>query len=95
MIVSEAGLIAYSQWCIYGLGGENFNPGPETRLDHSKFCVAEFYSSAKEIEKASDTDTRRGQRVPHSLVWVGLYILFQLVTNNRKVLPDPLPPHTS
>ena len=45
----------------------------------------------KGIEKASDIDTRRGQRVPHSLVWVGLYILFQLVTNNRKVLPDPLP----
>ena len=49
------------------------------------------FSSEKGIEKASDIDTRRGQRVPHSLVWVGLYILFQLVTNNRKVLPDPLP----
>ena len=70
MIVSEAGLIAYSQWCIYGLGGENFNPGPETRLDHSKFCVAEFYSSAKEIEKASDTDTRRGMEMPLMLALV-------------------------
>ena len=39
----------------------------------------------------------------HLLVWVGLYILFQLVTNNRlkeclkvlKVLPVPFPQHTS
>ena len=24
-------------------GGDEFNPGPETRLDHSKFCVIKFY----------------------------------------------------
>jgi len=26
------------------------------------FCVIKFYSSIKEIEKASDTDIRRGQK---------------------------------
>ena len=31
-----------------------------------------------------------GWRLTHLLVCVGLYILFQWVTNNRKVLPDPL-----
>ena len=24
-------------------GGEEFNPGPETRLDHSELCVIKFY----------------------------------------------------
>ena len=24
-------------------GGEEFNPGPETRLDRSSFCVIKFY----------------------------------------------------
>ena len=23
-------------------GGEEFDPGPETRLDHSAFCVVKF-----------------------------------------------------
>ena len=60
-----------------------------------------FYYSEKGIEKASDIDIRRGWIVPHSLAGVGLYILFQLVTNNRskeylkviKVLPDSCPQH--
>ena len=42
-------------------GGEEFNPGPVTRLDQS-FCVIKFYQSIKEIEKASDIDIRRGQK---------------------------------
>ena len=24
-------------------GGEEFNPGPEMRLDHSELCVIKFY----------------------------------------------------
>ena len=28
---------------ILGPGGEEFNPGPETRLDHSELCVIKFY----------------------------------------------------
>ena len=47
--------------------------------------VAEVLLQSKGTEKASDIDIRRGQRVPHSLVWVGLYVLIQLVISNRKV----------
>ena len=43
-------------------GGEEFNLGPDTRLDHSEICVIKFYSSIKEIEKASDIGIRRGQK---------------------------------
>ena len=91
-------MIAYIEWC------QSHN------LWRGDFCFrtkntasVTFYYSEKGIKKASDIDIRRGKRLPHSLVWVGLYILFQLVTNNRskeylkvvKVLPDPLPQHTS
>jgi len=41
-------------------GGEEFNPRPETRLDHSELCAIKFYKSIKEIEKASDIDIKRG-----------------------------------
>ena len=43
-------------------GGEEFNPGPETRLDCSDLLCNNFYSSIKEIEKASDIGIRRGQK---------------------------------
>ena len=43
-------------------GGEEFNLGPDTRLDRSEICVIKFYSSIKEIEKASDIGIRRGQK---------------------------------
>ena len=45
----------------------------------------------KGTEKISDIDTRRGQRVPPSPVLPRPCILFQFLTNNRKVLPDSLP----
>ena len=51
-------------------GGEEFNPGPETRLDHSKLlCNKVLLKSIKEVEKASDIDIRRGQKesLPASL----------------------------
>ena len=43
-------------------GGEEFDPGPVTRLDGSAFCVIKFYQSIKEIENTSDIDIRRGQK---------------------------------
>ena len=42
------------------------------------------------IENASDIDIRRKKTVPQSLLISRPYILFQLVTNNKKVLPDSL-----
>ena len=53
----------------------------------------QFCYSEKGTEKASDIVIRRGHRVPHLLVLSRPYIIFQLVTNNRKVLPDQLPQH--
>ena len=43
-------------------GGEEFNPGPETRSDRSDLLCNKFYSSIKEIEKASDIGIRSGQK---------------------------------
>ena len=43
-------------------GGEEFNPGPETRLDRSELLCNRVYKSLKGIEKASDIDIRRGQK---------------------------------
>ena len=40
-------------------GGEEFNPGPEMRLDHSELLCNKV-SLIKEIEKASDIDIRSG-----------------------------------
>jgi len=42
--------------------GEEFNQGPEMRLDCSELCVIKFHESIKEIEKASDIGIRRGQK---------------------------------
>ena len=42
--------------------GEEFNPGPETRLDHSELLCNKLSLSIKEIEKASDIGIRRGQK---------------------------------
>ena len=74
---------------------ENLASGPNKSLITQSFCVAEIYYSEKRTENASDTDTSERGRVPHSLSLSRPYILFQLVTNNRKVLPDPLSQHTS
>ena len=44
-------------------GGEEFNPGPKTRLDRSELlCNKVLLKSIKEIEKASDIGIRRGQK---------------------------------
>ena len=70
---------------------ENLASGPNKSLITQSFCVAEIYYSEKRTENASDTDTSERGRVPHSLSLSRPYILFQLVTNNRKVFPGPLP----
>ena len=41
-------------------GGEEFNPGPEMRLDRSELLCNKVL--LKEIEKASDIGIRRGQK---------------------------------
>ena len=42
--------------------GEEFNPGPETRLDHSGLLCNKVLVSIKKIEKTSDIGIRRGQK---------------------------------
>ena len=42
-------------------GGEEFNPGPGMRLDHSELLCHKVLLKHKR-EKASDTDTRRGRK---------------------------------
>ena len=43
--------------------GEEFNPEPEMRLDHSELlCNKDLLKSIEEIEKASDIGIRRGQK---------------------------------
>ena len=43
-------------------GGEEFNLGPEMRLDHSELLCNKVLLNIKEIEKASDIGIRRGQK---------------------------------
>ena len=42
--------------------GEEFNPGPVTRLDRSELLCNKVLLSIKQIEKASDIDIGRGQK---------------------------------
>ena len=42
--------------------GEEFNPGPETRLDRSGHLCNKALINIKEVEKASDIGIRRGQK---------------------------------
>ena len=43
-------------------GGEEFNPGPETRLDGSELLCNKVLLKYKEIKKASDIGIRSGQK---------------------------------
>ena len=48
---------------FFASGEDEFNLGLETRLDRLELlCLIKFYSSIKEIEKASDIGIRRGQK---------------------------------
>ena len=53
-----------------------FNPGPETRLDHSELLCNKVLLKYKEIEKASDIGIRRGQKeYPVLVLTMKLYTL--------------------
>ena len=90
-------LIAYGEECwIHDLQRREFffRTKDMTSVTQS-FMQQKLYHSEKGTEKASDIDIRRGQRVLHLLLLQRSYMLFQLITSNRKVLPDPLPQHIS
>ena len=50
-------------------GGDEFNPGPETRLDRSELLCNKVFLKYKGIEKASDIGIRRGQKSTPLLVF--------------------------
>ena len=90
-------LIAYSEECwIHDLQRSEycFRTKDMASVTQS-FMWQKLYHSEKEVEKASDIDIRRGQRMPHLLLLSRSYMLFHLITSSRKILPDPLPQHTS
>ena len=81
--------------------GEEFNPRPVTRLDHSELLCHKVLLKYKR-EKASDIDIRRGQK-EHPLASVidgVIYILISYYNESKeclkfvKILPDPLPQFT-
>ena len=72
--------------------GKNFTSGPKTQLQ-SLGASCGIFINGKGRRKLL-TWTSEGYREPHLLVLSSPYILFQLVTEDRKVLPDPLPQHT-
>lgn len=49
---------------------KNSIQGPRRGLIAQSFCAIEFYSSRKEIEKASDRDITRGRKCTPLLVLV-------------------------
>ena len=62
-------------------GGEEFNPGPETRLDRSELlCNKVLLKSIKEIGKASDIGIKRGQ------------IEYPLVSVSNEFIYSPMSP---
>ena len=78
--------------------GEKFNPGPETRLDHSELLYNKVLLKYKR-EKASDIDIRRGQK-ECSLASVSngvIYLLISYYSESKvclevvKTLLDPVP----
>ena len=90
-------LIAYREQCQVPdllTRGVSFR-ARDSASDTQNFVWQKFYYSEKGQEKASDIDIRKEWRVPHLLVFSTSYILFQLVTNNRKVFWDPLSQNTS
>ena len=90
-------LIAYTEWwCICGLRRRKFHFGTKdvASVTHS-FMWQKIYYSENGTEKASDRYQKGAGRAPVTGLGGALYIFFQLMTNNRKVLPDPLPQHSS
>ena len=79
-------------------GGEEFNPGPETRLDHSELLYNKVLLKYKR-EEASDIDIRKEQK-ECSLASVSngvRYLLISYYNESKeclevvKILLDPLP----
>ena len=79
-------------------GGEEFNPGPETRLDHSELLYNKVLLKYKR-EEASDIDIRKEQK-ECSLASVSngvRYLLISYYSESKeclevvKTLLDPLP----
>ena len=50
-------------------GGDEFNPGPETRLDRSELLCNKVLLSIKELEKASDIGKEGGRKSTDLLVF--------------------------
>ena len=58
-------------------GREEFNLGPETRLDCSELLCNEVLLKYKETEKASDIDIRRGQKECPLLAFSNMLYTYQ------------------
>ena len=71
-------------------GGEEFNPGPETRLDHSELLCSKVLSKYKEIEKALDIEGWKsserggGKDEKDSSTWRMMGKCFNFPVNNRE-----------
>ena len=80
-------------------GGEEFNLGPEMRLDCSELLCYKVSLKYKEIEKASNIEVRRGQK-ECPLASVSNQVIYHLISYYNeskdcleviKTLLDPLP----
>ena len=82
--------------------GEEFNPGPETRLGRSELLCNRVLAKYKRDREASDIDIRRGQK-EYPLASVSNEVIYLLITYYNdsitflkfvKILQDPLPKFT-
>ena len=64
-------------------GGEEFNQGPETRLDRSEVLCNKVLFKYKRLEKASDIDIRRGQK-EYPLASVSNGVIYLLISYWRR-----------
>ena len=69
-------------------GGEEFNPGPETRLDRSELLYNRVLLKYKRTENASDIDIRKGQKeYPLASVSNGvIYLLISYYNESKECL---------
>ena len=62
MVHIERLLLNHAKTLRFLASGEEFNPGPEMRLDCSELLCNKLLLKYKEIEKASELDIRKGQK---------------------------------
>ena len=82
--------------------GEEFNPGPETRLDRSELlCNRVLLKYKRDRENFRHRHQRGAERVPLTSVNNGvIYLLISYYNESKeclkcvKILPDPLPQFT-